>query len=252
MTKVVKAFRLPKPPLFLVAVPVVGFCLLLLAAAVIFKARYATSPDARYAPVQDMARQPKMKAQAVTSFFADGRADREPVAGTVAYAAGSFDAGAADAARLKADDHLYRGYKTDAAGKPVVKGGDKAKSLEFFSGYPTAEGFKVDAALLAVGHAKYRQNCAMCHGLDGSGNGPVDARATVLASEENNPSATSWTKPADLRADTKTQAGGYPNGRLFFTINHGVGAMAGYSAQLSEREAWAIVAYVRALQRTAK
>ena len=79
VTKVTKAFRLPKPPLFLVAVPVIGFCLLLLVWAVIFKARYATSPDTRYAPVQDMARQPKMKAQAVTAFFADGRAMREPV-----------------------------------------------------------------------------------------------------------------------------------------------------------------------------
>ncbi len=238
--------RLPKPPLFLVAVPVLGFCALLLVAATIFKMRFSTSDHPRILIPQDMARQPKFKAQADTTFFADGRIMREPVAGTVAFGTGSFGKNA-DPVRLKADDHFFRGYKVDAAGKPVVAD----KKLAFFTGYPDKSQVAVDGALLKIGQAKYTQNCAMCHGKDGSGQGPVHVRAAALNAEEKNPTATYWTAPADLRLPAFSEAGGYANGHLFFTINHGAGHMYGYDAQLTEKEGWAIVAYVRALQRVA-
>ncbi len=249
--------RLPKPPLFLVAVPVLGFFALLLVAAVIYKTRFGTSAQPRILIPQDMGRQPKFKAQADSTFFADGRVMREPVAGSVAFGAGSFGGASADPVRLKADDHFFRGYKVDAAGKPVVvKGEGAAKNLSFFAGYPAKDLLVVDGALLKVGQTKYNQNCAMCHGHDGSGEGAVNARGTALASQEpvagakENPTATTWVPPKNLREETYFEAN-YPNGQLFFTINHGSGAMAGYGAQLSEKEGWAIVAYVRALQRTA-
>lgn len=254
VTAVAKVFRLPKPPLFLVAVPVLGFCTLLLVAAAIYKARFATSDQPRILVPQDMARQPKFKAQGTSTFFADGRAMREPVEGTVAYAAGySFGHEIPDALRLKADDHFFRGYQVSAEGKPVVKvsADGKTKDLAFFSGYPKSQ-LVVDASLLTVGQAKFNRTCAMCHGKDGSGQGPVALRAAALGAEDNNPTATSWTAPADLRDAKFSEAGGYPNGKLFFTANHGAGAMAGYGSQLSEREGWAIVAYVRSLQRVAQ
>jgi hypothetical protein len=39
-----------------------------------------------------------------------------------------------------------------------------------------------------------------------------------------------------------------PNGYLYDVITNGFGAMYGYSAQISPRDRWAIVAYLRALQ----
>jgi hypothetical protein len=40
-----------------------------------------------------------------------------------------------------------------------------------------------------------------------------------------------------------------PNGQLFNTISNGFNTMMGYSAQINVSDRWAIVMYVRALQR---
>jgi hypothetical protein len=40
-----------------------------------------------------------------------------------------------------------------------------------------------------------------------------------------------------------------PNGQLFNTISNGYNTMQGYSAQIPTEDRWAIVMYVRALQR---
>ena len=50
--------------------------------------------------------------------------------------------------------------------------------------------------------------------------------------------------------ETTYHQGDYNNGHLFDTISQGQGNMAGYSAQISIEDRWAIVAYVRALQKT--
>ncbi len=40
-----------------------------------------------------------------------------------------------------------------------------------------------------------------------------------------------------------------PNGQLFNTISNGYTTMQGYGAQITHADRWAIVAYVRALER---
>jgi hypothetical protein len=39
-----------------------------------------------------------------------------------------------------------------------------------------------------------------------------------------------------------------PNGYIYDVITNGFGAMLGYSAQVTPRDRWAIIAYLRALQ----
>jgi hypothetical protein len=41
-----------------------------------------------------------------------------------------------------------------------------------------------------------------------------------------------------------------PNGQLFNTISNGFNTMAGYAAQIGHADRWAIVLYIRALQRS--
>ena len=41
-----------------------------------------------------------------------------------------------------------------------------------------------------------------------------------------------------------------PNGQLFNTISNGYNTMMGYAAQIPHADRWAIVLYVRALQRS--
>lgn len=89
----------------------------------------------------DMKAQPKYKTQAETPFFADGRADRAPVAGTIPVEVDPRDA------------YLLTGKMRDRWG----------------DGFPVA----VDSALLERGRQRYTITCAPCHGATGSGNGIV-------------------------------------------------------------------------------
>lgn len=158
--------------------------------------------------VPDMDRQPKFRAQTANPLFADGRAARPPVAGTVARGE----------ARL--DDHFYRG----------AEGGTWAETI------PIA----LTPALLQRGQERYGIYCAPCHGLSGHGDGIVNARAERL--QEG-----TWTPPSSLHDALVT---GRPVGHLFNTVSNGIRSMPAYAPQIPEADRWAIVAYVRALQRS--
>lgn len=97
-----------------------------------------------------------------------------------------------------------------------------------------------DEALFELGRQKYEINCSVCHGFDGYGDGLVAQRAAQL-------NQASWFPPTSLHAaDIQKQ----PVGRIYYTISHGKGKMGSYAASLSPQERWAVVAYVRALQRS--
>lgn len=90
------------------------------------------------------------------------------------------------------------------------------------------------------GRAQFDIYCATCHGNDGRGNGLVNRRAQRILS-------TAWVQPSSLHQDTLYQDV-YPDGKLFSTISNGIRKMSGYGSQITARDRWAIVAYVRALQ----
>jgi len=89
----------------------------------------------------------------------------------------------------------------------------------------------VTRELLERGEGRYKIFCTPCHGLQGDGNGMVSMRGMK--------------HPPSFHQDRLRQS---PNGYFYDVITNGFGAMYGYSAQISARDRWAIVAYVRALQ----
>jgi mono/diheme cytochrome c family protein len=98
----------------------------------------------------------------------------------------------------------------------------------------------VDEALLASGRQSYDIYCSPCHGLAGYGDGMVARRADAL--QEG-----TWTPPSSFHTDLIRQR---EAGHLFNTISNGIRNMPGYSSQITVEDRWAIVAYVRALQRS--
>jgi hypothetical protein len=78
--------------------------------------------------------------------------------------------------------------------------------------------------------------------MNGSGNGLVSQRARKILSP-------TWIPPASLHQEI-LYADKYPDGKLFNTISNGIRKMPGYASQIKARDRWAIVAYVRALQRS--
>jgi len=93
---------------------------------------------------QAMSDQPKRMPLQASSFFADGRSSRVPVAGTIPQGG------------LRLDDHLYQG----------LSGGD------FASHFPAA----VTEATLRRGHERFDIFCSPCHDRTGSGRGMIVQR----------------------------------------------------------------------------
>jgi hypothetical protein len=56
-----------------------------------------------------------------------------------------------------------------------------------------------------------------------------------------------WVPPASLHQEPALSR---PLGHLYNTITRGIRTMPPYAAQIAPRDRWAIVAYVRALQRS--
>jgi mono/diheme cytochrome c family protein len=108
---------------------------------------------------------------------------------------------------------------------------------------PTATGTQEAAATLmnplprtpevfAVGRKAYLNRCEFCHGALGNGMGSLTAAYGG--------------KPANLQAQ---QFRDYPDGKLYWAIVNGKNAMPSHAADLTETQRWAVIHYVRALQR---
>jgi mono/diheme cytochrome c family protein len=91
--------------------------------------------------------------------------------------------------------------------------------------------FPITAAVMARGRERFNIYCAPCHDQAGTGTGIVVRRG--------------FTPPPSLHSERLRAA---PAGYLYEVITNGFGAMPSYAAQVPERDRWAIVAYVRALQ----
>lgn len=178
------------------------------------------------APIEvfnDMDHQDKILAQTASGFFEDGMGSRRPVLGTVPKNSDSgvmpleFGAGRS-------------GYYFDGKlGSSYGNGMPKELKLES----------EADATgLLARGKEMFGVHCAICHGDAGDGKGVVGhhlGKAGVTVSSLHSfPQET------------------HPDGYIYQVISDGKGLMGGYKHNLPVRDRWAIVAYVRALQASAK
>jgi len=112
---------------------------------------------------------------------------------------------------LNADEQLYTGKA----------GGEPAKTFPF----------PIDRQVLQRGEERFNIFCAPCHDRVGDGQGMIVRRG--------------FRPPPSFHIDRLREA---PPGHFFDVISHGFGSMPDYAAQISVRDRWAIVAYIRALQ----
>ena len=124
----------------------------------------------------------------------------------------------------RADDHFYRG-----------KAVDKDK-------WATTFPMPVTMALMHRGQERFNIFCAACHGLAGEGGVTSVTSARAIRREDKG-----WVPPLSLFAPTVSQQ---PVGEIFNTITNGIRTMPSYASQIPEADRWAIILYVRALQRS--
>jgi mono/diheme cytochrome c family protein len=148
----------------------------------------------------DMDRQQKIKPQKPSPFFADQRAARPPIPGTIPTHV------------PLENEYLYTGRLGNTWG----------------DGIPVP----INEALLARGQERFDIHCAVCHGYTGGGNGIVGQYGLVGI--------------ANLHQERLRKM---DDGEIFNTITHGKGTMYGYGSNIQLEDRWAIVAYLRALQR---
>jgi len=86
----------------------------------------------------------------------------------------------------------------------------------------------------------YLINCGICHGDKLNGNGPLykDGAGPYAA------------KPAALVGDAKYEA--MPAGQMFYSVAYGKNLMGSYASQLSRKQRWKVIAYIKAKQQASK
>ncbi|MCI0545699.1 MAG: CopD family protein [Candidatus Rokubacteria bacterium] len=128
-----------------------------------------------------------------------------------------------------------RGLLVSGGVAGLVMGGAIALPPLSVDAYPTTylrPTVPYQALSIANGFELYRANCAVCHGVDGTGDGPG---AVGLPR-----------RPADLTGPHSAQ---HTAGDLFWWLSHGItaGGMPGFGDRLSEEERWDLVNYLRTL-----
>ena len=131
-------------------------------------------------------------------------------------------------------------FEDQRASRPLVEGtvaqGHLNADEEFYTGKAGGEPaktlpFPIDRPLLLRGQERFNIFCAPCHDRVGSGQGMIVRRG--------------YRPPPSLHIERLRAA---PPGHFYDVVSHGFGAMPDYAAQISPRDRWAIVAYIRALQ----
>lgn len=93
--------------------------------------------------------------------------------------------------------------------------------------------FRITQEVLLRGQERYNIYCSPCHGIDGYGDGMIVNRG--------------FTPPPSFHDDRLRNV---PPGYIFQVISNGFGAMYSYGDRIPVDDRWAIIAYIRALQRS--
>ena len=169
----------------------------------------------------DMKHQPKVITQHGSKFFSDNRGDHPLIPGTIPV-----------------------GYNLQ--GRYLQSGVNNQSSASSFTSEPTyrdtgvmgdvyGDGIPltVNEKFLERGRERYEIFCSVCHDRTGNGNGIVKAYGLATV--------------ASLMDD---RIKGQPDGQIFSTITNGKNTMGAYGPSIAVEDRWAIIAYLRALQKT--
>jgi mono/diheme cytochrome c family protein len=166
------------------------------------------TPGKVYMP--DMAYSRAYETYSTNPVFADGRTSQGPVAGTV-----------------KRGDAYPVHIEMDKVGDTANY--YASRSLQNPIASLTAEQMKETERVYLI-------NCGICHGPKLDGNGP-------LWKDGDGPYPS---KPATLVGDAKYEA--MPEGQMFYSLTYGKNLMGSYASQLSAKQRWEVITYIKIKQ----
>lgn len=199
---------------------------------------------------RDMQDQPRYEVYEKSDFFKDRRASRnipehavprgylreDDVLYTGKVAPGSGAASGGNAVSVAGSNNGTNpngqvANRTDGSAAGSVNPSPGSAVAEFDANLATTFPFPVTREVLDRGEERFRVFCIMCHGLTGAGDGMVVRRG--------------YKRPTSYHDDRLRRS---PVGHFFDVITNGWGTMPNYAAQVTPRDRWAIVAYIRVLQ----
>ncbi|MEO5717746.1 MAG: cytochrome c [Chthoniobacterales bacterium] len=190
-----------------------------------FRGQKSSRPEIEIFP--DMVRQPKVRAQSVSNFFADQRGARKPVDGTVPMG-------------YEMPLPNEQGTAVDQAGEMKMdprfgfsEGTDYYNTGKMGANWGTGIPLEMTPDLMQRGEQRFNINCAVCHGPLAAGDGIVKGYglATVVSLQDD-------------------RIRNMSDGEIFNTITHGKNTMMAYGPRVAVHDRWAIISYLRALQRS--
>jgi mono/diheme cytochrome c family protein len=87
-------------------------------------------------------------------------------------------------------------------------------------------------AVLERGRHVFNSTCIVCHGPHGEGNGLIVPK---------------FPRPPSLMSE---KIRNYPDGNIYYIITRGQNLMSSYAGQIQQADRWAVIHYLRALQRS--
>lgn len=168
----------------------------------------------------DMVRQNKVRPQTPSQFFPDEYASRPFPENTIAHTA----------------PYAYNGQVLKLDGKPVYPYDLSPVNTGRIPGttnWVPVNPLPITRQLLARGQQRFQINCMPCHGPAGDGKGITSKYGMVGMANFHD-------KRLIDMAD----------GEIFNTITHGKNLMGAYGPNVEVEDRWAIIAYVRVLERS--
>lgn len=180
----------------------------------------------------DMVRQQKVRAQSPLGFFADNRGPRVPIEGTVPIGY-EMPRPQQNAAPGVLPNGAPNGDESAHARLAFSEGNDYYSTGKMGTNWGTGLPVAVTPELMQRGQQRFNITCAMCHGPTAAGNGVTKqyGLSTVVTLQDD-------------------RIRGMADGEIFNTITNGKNTMLGYGGNIVVADRWAIIAYLRALQRS--
>jgi len=213
-----------------------GFLLVFVLASIVIVAmcgfRGEHSPRTPWEIFPDMVRQQKVRAQSPIDFFGDGRGPRLPIANTVPI---GYDIPKPQQKTLPGVQPTVTVSRPEPTSNRIgfSVGTDYYNTGKMGNNWGTGIPVPVTEQLMQRGQQRFNINCSPCHGGTAAGNGIVKQYGL-------NTIATLQDERIRKMAD----------GEIFNTITNGKNTMMSYGGNVPVADRWAIIAYLRALQRS--
>jgi mono/diheme cytochrome c family protein len=192
-----------------------------------------------------MARQPSYQPLERSEFFADGRASRPLVDGTVPW--GGRKGTVPSLTHRRSPEYADAIRAAALIANPTM---DPLTVLSLLLGPSTAEyvdysPIPIDKRALERGRDRFNIYCSVCHDALGTGNGKIVERGYLPPPNYHLDHSRGFE-----RRGQKVLLREVPIGYFYEVITRGFGGMPDYASQIPPEDRWKIAAYVRVLQRS--